>query len=343
MKDKVTLLMEETGCDRSEAELALQLCGYDLESAVQAVPRLFQNIMILKGRFRVESESLYGLWLAILNLRERRLLRARAVISYNPAVFASELDQHWFDFEGRLYACRLWSGTMQQLSQEVEGLLTSLFDAPEAGHLYEEGAHLGDEAFEPLRALLAKRLGGGVELQARQDVLDMSQFQEVRPMAEAPRDKRPKSRIAKRAGGSSQGPVGLLILNVALEPDAEGAAASELRAGDLVYAAIDDQRDIAQYLARLLGVPATGLPHPREEGPPRVPVEPGPDGKARSVEEAAPLLVPVEAIERAAGEVTIRVRFSAGVCGDVSVPEDLRVRVSRRTGRTPWWRKIFGR
>ena len=61
MKDKVTLLIEETGCDRSEAELALELCGYDLETAVQAVPRLFQNISVFKGRLHVRSESLYGL------------------------------------------------------------------------------------------------------------------------------------------------------------------------------------------------------------------------------------------------------------------------------------------
>ena len=80
-------------------------------AAVQAVPRLFQHVVIFKGRVRAGAESLYGLWLAILNLKEGRLLRARAVVSYNPAVYASELDIHWFDFEARLYACRLWAGT----------------------------------------------------------------------------------------------------------------------------------------------------------------------------------------------------------------------------------------
>ena len=56
MRDKVALLMDETGCDRAEAELALELCGYDLENAVAAVPRLFQNILVLKGRLRSPQE-----------------------------------------------------------------------------------------------------------------------------------------------------------------------------------------------------------------------------------------------------------------------------------------------
>ncbi|HVE13610.1 MAG TPA: hypothetical protein VNI01_09470, partial [Elusimicrobiota bacterium] len=180
MNDKVGILMEETGCDRGEAELALELCGYDVESAVQAVPRLFQNILVLKGRVLVRSESLYGLWLVILNLKGRSLMRARAVLSYNPAVFSSELDRHWFDFEARLYACRLWAGTIQASSQEAEQILAAHFASPKAAAFFEEGRGLENEDFAALRADLSARFGD-VEVEARQDLLDMGQFREVRP------------------------------------------------------------------------------------------------------------------------------------------------------------------
>lgn len=305
-KDTVALLMEETGCDRSEAELALQLCSYDLESAVQAVPRLFQHVVIFKGRVRAASESLYGLWLAVLNLKEGRLLRARAVVSYNPAVYASELDTHWFDFEGRLYACRLWAGTAQGLSQELEAALTKTFDSPEAKPFYEEGKRFSGEAFAPLKSAVAGVLGGGVELEARQDVLDLGQFREVRPSA------LPRPRTRPKRGGRG----GLLVLHIAVEPDPEGVAADDLRAGDLVYASINDQRDIAQYLAKLFG--ARG-----ETGP-------------------APIVVPVEAVERGEGRVGLRVRFSAGVCGDVELPGPLKVKTSRRPTRGSWWKRFIG-
>lgn len=307
MKDTVTVLMEETGCDRSEAELALELCNYDLEAAVQAVPRLFQNIVVLKARFCARSESLYGLWLAILNLKSRTLLRARAVVSYNPAVYASELDQHWFDFEGRLYACRLWVGTLQETSQEVEQALAAHFAAPEARRFYEDDARFSDEDFLDLAQTLKGRLGGETTIQVLQDVLDMGQFQEVRPRHDAP----------ERAKRAPDGP-SLLVLKVALEPDSAGKAASELTAGDTMLAAINDSRDIAQYLGKLFGAIT-------EEGALAVPV-------------------PIEAVQHTpSGEVRIRVRFSAGACGDVTVPGDLRLRVVPRNDSASWWKKIFGR
>ncbi|HAH08114.1 MAG TPA: hypothetical protein DCM05_16580 [Elusimicrobia bacterium] len=320
MKDKVELLMEETACDRETAELALQLCSYDLETAVQTVPRLFQDIRVIKGRLRCEGEPLYGLWLAILNLRDRSLLRARAVVSCNPAVFASELDQHWFDFEGRIYACRLWAGTLQDVSQEAEKLLESFFNSAGAAAFYEEKARLGPKEWGQLKELLSRRLGE-LDIQASPEVLDMGQFQEVRPLPAsdpgAPREARApqtRRRTGERpARSSTRGP---LVLRIALEPSPAGLAAGELRAGDVVFATITDPRDVAQYLAKLLGTRV-------EDGAPSIPA-------------------PVEALERGQSDVLVRVRFSAGLCGDVSVPPDIRLKVSRRPSRMPWWKKIFG-
>jgi len=324
MRDKVALLMEETGCDRAEAELALELCAYDLEKAVAAVPRLFQNILVLKGRLRSRREPLYGLWLAILNLQGRSLLRARAVVSCNPAVYACELDQHWFDFEGRLYGCRLWAGTLQDVSQEAEKLLASFFGSPQAAPFYGEKVRLMTRELEQLKLLLAGRLGE-VDIQARPEVVDMGQFQEVRPRSlegagaqawGAPGGQPSKSPRSRRPPRPSPGP-GLLVLRIALEPSASGIPAGELRAGDVVYATITDPRDVAQYLAKIFGT--------------------------RVGEGAAPMPAPVEALERAKeGEVLVRVRFSAGLCGDVSVPLDIRLKVLRRAAPTSWWKKIFG-
>ncbi|MFA6030612.1 MAG: hypothetical protein WC969_12215 [Elusimicrobiota bacterium] len=311
MKDKVALLMEETGCDRAEAELALELCSYDLQSAVQAVPRLFQNILVLKGRLRARHESLYGLWLAILNLKDRSLLRARAVVSYNPAVYTCDFDAHWFDFEGRLYACRLWAGTLQDLSQEAERLLAGFFDSSEAAPFFSEKPKLGAAEFARLQNALAPRLGEA-EVQARAELLDMGQFQEVLP---APGARKTEPRRAHRPppGGASAP----LVLRIALEPAPEGVPAGELKAGDLVYTTITDGRDVAQYLAKLIST--------------------------RVGEGSAPLPAPVEAIERGRkGECHLRVRFSAGLCGDVTLPPDVRIKVTRRGARSPWWKRIFG-
>ncbi|MBI4346812.1 MAG: hypothetical protein HY553_08145 [Elusimicrobia bacterium] len=305
MRDKIDLLMQETGCEQGEAELALELCGYEVEKAVAAIPRLFQNIGVLKAKFHEPAESLYGLMLVILNLRDQSLLRARFVVSYNPAVYATSLEQGWFDFEKYLYACRLWDGSLQSLSQELEQLAGAFFASPEAAPFYSESADASLESgVAGLRAALGRRFSReGLRLVARRDVLDMGQFQQL---GTASRPSRPRPR--RHALGGS------LILRIALEPQADGLPAGELRAGDLVYVTITDHRDIAQYLARLFGpsdAPGT-------------------------------LLVPVEAVETGPkGEVGVRVRFSLGVCGDVNLPPDIRLKVVRRNTPRPWWKKLF--
>ena len=352
MKDKVALLMEETGCDRGEAELALELCGYDVETALAAVPRLFQSILVFKGRFRSPRESLHGLWLAVLDLKSRSLLRARAVASYNPAVYASELDRHWFDFEARLYSCRLWAGTVQALSQEVEVRLAAYLGSAQAAGLYDEKARFGPREAAEVRALLSRLLGGETELEVRSELLDRGQFQELHPAVEE------DPGAGEASGGEKFSQAGRrpsepLVLRVALEPSPEGVEAGGLKSGDAVYASITDGRDVARYLARLLGsAPAAGpsaAGTAREEKGPRAAAEGGGEGAS------APISVPVEATSKAAdGSVLIRVRFSAGLCGEVSLPRDIRLKAAQRPARAPagaaladaakpsWWKKFFG-
>ncbi|MDE2290777.1 MAG: hypothetical protein KGL53_01735, partial [Elusimicrobia bacterium] len=140
-----------------------------------------------------------------------------------------------------------------------------------------------------------------------QDVLDLGQFREVRP---------PGGRAPARRGPRRAARGGLLVLHIALEPDPGGVGADELKAGDLVHASINDTRDIAQYLAKLFGAQGDGGP--------------------------SPIVSPVEAVERSGGRVAIRVRFSAGVCGDVELPAGLKVKVERRQTRAPWWKRFMG-
>ena len=313
MKDKIELLMEETGCDRGEAELALEMCGYEVEEAVRQIPRLLRDICALKGKFVLPEANQHGLVLVVLNLKSRKVLRARAVMSYDPAVCAIGLEEEWFAFEKHLYGCRLWDGSLPSESLEIEQRLIAHFRAapPEIfGRLREmASADAAEMLAAPLRGYFHDP---GLGLRLKKDILDLGQFQSLRkaPAPAARRDK-PAPRTPP--------PEDLLVLKIALEEDPEGIAASELHAGDLVSARIVDGRDIAQYLARLFG----GL---TAQGP--VPIE-----------------APVEAIESVEGGVLVRARFAVGVAGDGVVPGDRRLRASRGGGHGrgdgSWWRRFF--
>jgi hypothetical protein len=310
--DKIELLMEETGCDRGEAELALEMCGYEVEEAVRQIPRLLRDICALKGKFILPATGRHGLILAVLNLRTRKLLRARAILSYDPAVCAVGLDEDWFAFEKHLYGCRLWDGSLPGESLEAEQALAAHFRSasPEAvARLRDmDSADAAEELARPLRAHFREP---GLVLRLKKDILDLGQFQSLR-QSPAPASRR------DRSVPRTPPPEDLLVLKISLEEDADGIPAAELRAGDLVSAKIVDGRDIAQYLARLFG----GLP---SSGP-------------------IPLEAPVEAIESTEGGVLVRARFAVGVAGDGVVPAGQRVRAARGShgqGDGSWWRRFF--
>ena len=312
MKDKIELLMEEIGCDRGEAELALEMCGYDFEEAVRQIPRLLRDICALKAKFVLPEANQHGLVLVVLNLKSRKVLRARAVMSYDPAVCAIGLEEEWFAFEKHLYGCRLWDGSLPAESLEVEQRLIAHFRAspPEIfGRLRElASADAAEILAAPLRGYFRDP---ALSLRLKKDILDLGQFQSLR---QAPAPER-RDKPAPRTPPAED----LLVLKIALEEDPGGLAASELRAGDLVSARIVDGRDIAQYLARLFG----GL---TAQGP-------------------MPIEAPVEAIESVEGGVLVRARFAVGVAGDEVVPGDRRLRASGGSGHGrgdgSWWRRFF--
>lgn len=313
MKDKIELLMEEIGCDRGEAELALEMCGYDFEEAVRQIPRLLRDICALKGKFVLPQADQHGLILVVLNLKTRKVLRSRAVMSYDPAVCSIGLEEDWFAFEKHLYGCRLWDGSLPSESLEVEQRLVAHFRAAPP----EIFDHLREMDSEAASEVVADALRGyfhdpGLSLRLKKDILDLGQFQSLH---KAPV---PAARRGKPAARTPP-PEDLLVLRIALEEDPEGVPVTELHAGDLVSAKIVDGRDIARYLARLFG----GL---TAQGP--VAIE-----------------APVEAIESVDGGVLVRARFAVGVAGDEIVPTDRRLKAARGAahgrGDGSWWRRFF--
>lgn len=315
MLDKIALLMEETGCDRGEAELALEMCGFEVEAAVKAVPRLLRNVAVLKGKFIHPEQVQFGLFLVILNIKSQTLLRARAVVSYNPAVYEASLDKDWFEFEKVLYGCRLWEGSLQSESLEIEQILSGHFRGKGLAELETLDSEPVERTSGEIAALLKGRFPGqSFRLTLRKDILNLGQFQSLRAEAEGGgQGRRSPARGLPRADE-------LLVLKVRLEEDPRGIAAADLRSGDMVSARIVDARDIAQYLSRIFGGHS-------EEGP-------------------VPILAPVEAVESVPPtEVLVRARFSTGVCGDATVGRDSRVKAVRVMVRNQenlsWWRRIF--
>jgi hypothetical protein len=291
------------------------MCSYVVEEAVKAVPRLLKNIVILKGKLSHPEGHLFGLLLVILNAKSRSVLRVRAVLSYNPAACAVSLEKDWFEFEKFLYGGRLSEGSLPTESLEIEQAVAGHLRSSAGAGIFDARTSGVEAVEEELREVLKRLLRStSLELKLRKDVLDMGQFHSLRS-APAVEGERPSS-------GPSLGPRPdeMLILKAVLDEDCNGVAVGDLRAGDLVASRIVDQRDIAQYLAKLFGGYS-------EKGP-------------------VPIMAPVEAIEVSGGGVSlVRVRFSAGVCGDAEVLASSLLRVQRGAvggKKLSWWQRFFG-
>lgn len=252
MEDKVGLLVEETGCEPAEAELALQMAGYEAPAAVRLLAARLRHILVIKIKFRDLPEARFGLALIVANVKTGEVLRSRAVISFNPAVYAAHLDGYWFEFEKELYARRLWEGSLQTDSLDIENTLSQYFgrmDTEKWKALYQGTP---PEFETELTGVFSKRLSSpNLELKLKKEILDLGEFNSLRTKGVEKR--------GKRRFGNAQGREHL-VLKIDLEEDTFGIRASEIKAGDMISALVADSRDIAHYLWKIFGGYIEGSP-----------------------------------------------------------------------------------
>ncbi len=298
MKDKIALIIEETGCDPSEAELALSLSGFDVPGAVRLLGRMLKTILVLSGKFREPARGFYGLFLAVLDVKSAAPLRVRALLSLNPAIHTVDPEQDWFDFERHLYGLRLGEGSLLEESLSLEHGLVERLRAlrPHSRSAFEEGSL--EEASMETAAILRSLLGAAeASVVLVRKLISLSHYRELKAR-KAPVSKR------RNVAAAAKTPE-LLVLDVRLVEDPQGVAARDLRASDTVWVSITDSRDIAQYLAKLLGAARDGAPSPIEAS--------------------------VEAVESVNRGVLVRVRLSGEVCGDAMLSSSSRIQCLRQT------------
>ncbi len=311
MEDKVGILVEETGCDSAEAELALQMAGYEVPKALRVLASRLRDILVIKIKFRDLLGSRFGLALAVANIKSGEVLRSRAVISFNPVVYIRTLDGYWFEFEKDLYARRLWEGSLQAESLDLETILSQ--------YLRQILLHKPLEINDALASRLETELGTAfgrainsskIEVKVKGEILSLGEFNSLRiPTGE---------KIIRRRGPHRDGQ-DHTVVKIGVEEDALGIPASEIKAGDMISAEILDSRDLAHYLWKIFGGYQDGVP--------------------------ISVLAPVEAVEVVSTKIFLRARFSLGVCGDAAIPLEKRIKAVRVLLKHPvsssWWKRVL--
>ena len=302
MLDKIALLVDETGCDPSEAELALAMCGFEVSKAVRLLEQMLHNILVLSAKFADFSRTFYGLFLAAFDVKASSLKRLRLVASFNPAAYTADLESDWFDFEKQIYGLRLREGSLIDESLSLEQALAARLRNIPPGTI-KQWVNQSDEKISSVleEDLKAAARSSHIQLKVKKLLINLGHYRSLKipaSRAQVPSPQDPESGDENAARPSDP-----LVLGVSLLEDPAGVSSKNLRSADTVWASITDSRDIAQYVARLLG-------NVRNQG-------------------TSPLEVPVEAVEAVPEGVLIRVRFSSGICGDVLMHPDTRLAARR--------------
>ncbi|MBQ4178448.1 MAG: hypothetical protein II598_01750, partial [Elusimicrobia bacterium] len=97
--EKIKALMDDTGCEETEAKTALELAEGNFYKAISIVGAMLKYITAYKAKIILKNDNIFGLIHIITNNKNLDLLRFSVVMTFNPIVYEQNIDVDWFSFE----------------------------------------------------------------------------------------------------------------------------------------------------------------------------------------------------------------------------------------------------
>ena len=233
--DHITLLMEETGCEKPEAELALSLSNNNIEKAITTIGFLLKFITVFKIKLIFPKETIYGLIHIVVNMKTSDILRFSMTFSHNPSIYEISANSDWFSFEKAIFSARLDAGAMEDYTQKIEEnfkLYTQQAIKEIISISSDEISTIIKTFFHPIR----------VEVEIVNEELNLAQFKKL-----------PDYNLKQTSIAFTGYDLGFVKLDVKILEDVNGKVAKKISEGDTVLSTITDERDISHYLVHLIG------------------------------------------------------------------------------------------
>ncbi|OGS34547.1 MAG: hypothetical protein A2474_02225 [Elusimicrobia bacterium RIFOXYC2_FULL_34_12] len=289
--------MEETGCDEGQAILALESCNYVISKSISKIFDLLKNIVVVKSKFYTFGTHLYGMLTIIVDINHNKHLRTKALVTYNPTTYEIDLSQNWYEYEKKLYTARLISGSIPDISLDIESKVvtemldeykSSFFSAVKEKNIMEVADILEDILREPLKT-------HAVNFDIILEELNLSQFKKIT-------DKNLPQQMELEFNEYNINVAEPLTIDViCISGNGPSLKAKSLLPGDEILVLINDSRDIAQYLSGLLG--------------------------GRDVYRPVAIPSKIQEVVKSKNKLLIYVRLAAGVIGKSIVSENEKIRV----------------
>jgi hypothetical protein len=234
-KDHLKLLMEETGCEQNEAELALALSNNNLEKAISTIGFLLKFVTIFKIKLIFQKENIYGLIHIAINMKTSDILRFSMIFSHNPEIYEISSNLDWFSFEKAIFSARLDTGAMESYTQKIEENLK-----PYVQHAIKEIISFSSNEILTIIKNFFNPINVKIEIVSEE--LNLIQFKKL-----------PDHNLKQDLISFMEYDLGFVKLNVKiLEDNEKGKPAKKILEGDNLVSMIIDKRDIAHYLTHLI-------------------------------------------------------------------------------------------
>jgi hypothetical protein len=247
--EKIKALMDDTGCEESEAKTALEFAKGNFNKAISYVGALLKYITAYKAKIILKNDNIFGLIHIITNNKNLDLLRFSVVMTFNPIVYEQNVEADWFSFEKQIYSYRLVEGAIENYTKTIEKDLKEFVDS----NLKSNKILTCKDMKLLLETYFAEN---NVEVEIVAEELTLRDFKKLPKYFP---DNIPKETISSEYSS-------VIELEAVIFDDSLGKKIENLEIGDKVLAKIIDTRDIAHYIGHLIGAKKdqTMIPIPAE-------------------------------------------------------------------------------
>lgn len=242
--DQIKLLMEETGCDESQARLALDLSDANFEKALSTISFLLKVIKVFKIKLIFIEENIYGLVQVAINIKNSKVLRCSTAFSQNPAVYEISERTDWFSFEKAIFSTRIEPGSLEKYTQTIEHTLKQYLQ-----QVLKELVFVSkDEILDIMKAFFSPTK---IDINILEEELNLTQFKKF------------PGKNSNNTNISLTGyDIGFVKLDAQVIEDPNGKPVKKIKEGAIVFSRITDTRDISHYLIHLIGGRDHGIMSP---------------------------------------------------------------------------------
>jgi len=310
MNDNETLidqLEKSTGCDNKLASMLLNFTGWDIDGAKRIIEAVPKDIFVVKAKFITQLTGYYGAFFFCYDEKEKTIRRLVAVATNDKEIGKIDVKKNWRAFEEELYN--------YARTKKVDGFKIDQFKrrlnekefVSKISMVLKTGKPIKNDIFNNLLVdeLYSNFTDTNIALKFHiemKDVFEINKGQdtgsidyEKKSINTEEIDKKLEDKRFKRKDKS------LIVLQTdpVLSP-VNGVNIKELEFGDEIHVRITDERDIADYLAELLG------------------------GKIDSIR--VPIFTKIVEIKELEGDnVLVLTQFGPGIMGIFKVPSDVKV------------------